>query len=200
MSKKFVLRKLLGNRSFLDYKPEVFWRERSDGRGEENAPWLPDFVKFLKENKCKSVLEIGCGSGVNLGYAKRVLKNLSCTGFDLSEKHIETGRAKYPEIELFCADLRNQDFGSHDCILTSGVLMHVLPRDINKTIEKIKTSSKKAIFCYEFRKKDLGSRHPNNFVFNYDYQKLFSSLEKKFFKEYGSDYSAFGFTKQALRP
>lgn len=187
---RFRLRKLLGNRSFLDYNPQKFWETRQDGRGIGNEPWLKDLVAFLKEHKCKNILEIGCGTAVNLAYVKKECPRIDCVGFDLSEKHISLGIEKYPDIKLFSCEIKDWCSGQFDCILTAGVLMHVPPKDIEEAVEKIRASTD-LVFCYE----PIGSvlRHPNNFVFFHDYSALFEGMKRVFYREYENDLIARGF-------
>ena len=199
MSRKFSLRKFFGNRGFLDYSPEAFWGTRRSGRGYDNAVWHNDFVSFLKKNECKSVLELGCGTGVNLAHVKSKISSMNCFGFDLSKYHIDLGKKKYDGIDIKVGLLKNalKEFeeNSFDCVLCAGLLMHVLPREINFVIENIKRISSNGIFIFEqYKRKEFGLRHSNNFVFYYDYELLFCDLNKTFQKYYELDYLGAGFT------
>jgi len=208
MSRKFKLRQFLGNQVFLDYKPDKFWNERLDGRGADEtngfAQWFDDYIKFLKENNCKSVLEIGCGSGVNLGYIKSKLPDVKCVGFDLSKYHISLGKKRYPNVEFYLTDLVKKlpsvESNSFDCVLCAGILMHVLPKHIDLVVKEIKRISSSAIFLYEQDKRfKFGLRHPNNFVFFHDYRSLFGDLNKVFWKEYNNKHFALGLDNEAKK-
>lgn len=203
MSIKFDLRKFLGNRTFLDYSPKEFWKTRRDGRGLDNCVWHNVFVSFLRNTGCKTVLEIGCGTGVNLAYAKLKIPNIECSGFDLSKYHIDLGKEKYGNIKLKTSTIEDvlptlKDNG-FDCVLCSGILMHVSPNKIGFVIKEIKRISSNCVFLYE---QDLffeyGLRHPNNFVFYHNYERLFKELNLGFKKEYGKKYFVFNFLQEKL--
>ncbi len=197
MSRKFKLRRFLGNQNFLDYNPNDFWNLRHDGRGEDNASWFNDFIPFLENNNSKSVLEIACGSGVNLGYVKSKFPKVKCVGFDVSKHCINLGLKRYPDIKIYLADLVEElpsiETNSFDCVLCAGILMHVLPKKIKFVVKEIKRISASTIFLYEQDKHvEFGLRHPNNFVFFHDYPSLFGDLKKVFWKEYKDNHFAEG--------
>ena len=203
-SRKYRLRKILGNRSFLDYNQKKFWKKRESGRRESQdknfKQLMEEFVSFLKENKCKKVLEIGTGTGINLGYAKARMPELDCLGIDINEKYIEKAKKEHPEIEFYQANITKElifiENKSFDCILSAGVLMHIPPRKIKTLTKEMKRIANKAIFTYEQDLfKQYGQRHSNNFVFYYDYEKLFKELKPKKRKEYENKNYAQGFVK-----
>ena len=185
----------------MDYSPKEFWETRREGRGSDNAVWHNDFVSFLLNNNCKTVLEIGCGTGVNLAFAKLKIPNIECTGFDLSKYHIDLGKEKYNNIKLKTSAIKdvlpNLEDNSFNCILCAGILMHVLPDKISFVINEIKRISSNCIFLFE---QDLffeyGLRHPNNFVFFHNYERLFKELNLSFKKEYERKYFVFNFLKE----
>ena len=191
MSRRFKLRKFFGNRKFLDYDPKVFWNLRKGGRSLPNAEWLPDFVSFLEKNNCRSVLEIGCGSGTNLDYAKSRLPFLRCKGIDFSEYHIKLGKERFPSIDFCLGDLVEElpkiESNSFDCVLCAGILMHILPKDISFVVDEIERISSLVFFYEQDKRSEFGLRHPNNFVFFHDYSSLFGGREV-FLKKYERDH------------
>ncbi len=62
------------------------------------------YDKILRKNKCKSILEVGCGCGhrgklfINKGY--------DYVGLDISEAMLGIARRKYPEIRFVQGDVR----------------------------------------------------------------------------------------------
>jgi len=209
MSRKFGLRKFLGNQDFLDYNPKEFWGNRIGGRGvdeiDNDIVWFDCLVSFFKEIECKSVLEIGSGGGTNLGFLKSKLPFLKCTGIDLSSRYVELSKKDYPGIEFRLVDLVKElpriKSKSFDCVLCAGILMHVLPSKIDFVVKEIKRISSKAIFVYEQDKfKEFGLRHPNNFVFFYNYERLFKELDLVFKKEFKGEHFVFEFVvKEELK-
>jgi SAM-dependent methyltransferase len=192
MSIRFKLRKILGNRDFLDYNPQKFWSERHDGRSTGREEWLKDLVKFLKKHKCKSLIEVGCGNGCNLGYVKKAIPEMYCWGFDLSKEQIWQAEKSYPNVDFDVMKIKEWTSAnlSFDCVLTSGVLMHVPPKDIKEAVKKIKQSAP-LVYCYE----PVGSslRHSNNFVFFHNYSELFSEMCTEWYIPYAGGNVARGF-------
>lgn len=195
MSRKFELRKYLGNRSFLEYSPKKFWTERIGGRNdtESYVSWFKDIVLLLKKNKCKNIIEIGCGTGTNLGYIKKKMPKIDCNGFNPANSNlvadIALGKTLYKNINIYQAnntkELSQIKDKSFDCVLCAGILMHTRPKEIETVVKEIKRISNKIIFTYEQDKRtEIGLRHPNNFVFYHNYKELFKDLTKVFEKEY----------------
>ena len=64
----------------------------------------------ISKIKATSVLEIGCADGGKLNLYKKHFesnnKNVKCWGVDLSKKAIQSGKKKYPELNLInCSSL-----------------------------------------------------------------------------------------------
>lgn len=61
-----------------------------------------DVAELLDLDNVKSMLDLGCGSGVlTESFFK---KGISVTGLDSSEEMVESARKRYPEINFICAD------------------------------------------------------------------------------------------------
>jgi ubiquinone/menaquinone biosynthesis C-methylase UbiE len=62
------------------------------------------YDKILRENKCKKILEVGCGAG-NRGKFF-IQKGYEYTGLDISEGMLGLARKKYPELKFVQGDVR----------------------------------------------------------------------------------------------
>lgn len=78
------------------------------------------YDKILRKNKCKRILEVGCGCGhrgkffINKGY--------DYTGLDISEGMLKIARQKYPEIKFLQGDVRKLSLDEkYDAIIFVGV-------------------------------------------------------------------------------
>ena len=60
--------------------------------------------KILRKNKCKRILEVGCGTGHRGQFFKS--KGYDYVGLDISEAMLKIARRKYPEIEFIQGDVR----------------------------------------------------------------------------------------------
>ena len=62
------------------------------------------YDKILRKNKCKSILEVGCGTGHRGQFFKS--KGYDYVGLDISEAMLKIARRKYPGIEFIQGDVR----------------------------------------------------------------------------------------------
>jgi len=81
---------------------------------EENAPRLnAHYLKFIKSVPCKSLLDVGCGSGAFLVEMQKKLSIPHVKGIDLSPVMVERTKAKGVDAE--CIDLCKLE-GTYDVI------------------------------------------------------------------------------------
>ncbi len=161
--------------------------------------------KFFKGKRIKTILEVGVGYGENIKVLTQAFPNkqFEITGVDISPTQLATAKDHIGEtksnVNLFVHDLceplpfKNNSF---DCVICCGVLMHILPQHSEFVVSEIKRVSKKYIYLFEQNKrKEFGLRHPNNFVFYPDYDKLFFELKVVFSKEIWGGHFVLGVQK-----
>ena len=103
-------------------------REFWDNYAKENeSRYNEEFAKFIRDLavslRCKSILEIGCGTGVDL---RLFPDTLDVHGVDLNDLALDMAKKKNPTYQTFVADslmlpLRS---GSVDCIISIAVVHH----------------------------------------------------------------------------
>ena len=80
---------------------------------------------FLNKNKNKinSILDVGCGFGcMGGGFMKDNYPHIKYTGIDINPKLIEEGKNKYPELDLRCMDIIEDNFDEKfDLVCESGI-------------------------------------------------------------------------------
>lgn len=98
------------------------------------------YDKILRENKCKRILEVGCGAGnrgkffINKGY--------DYVGFDISEGMLRIARRKYPQIRFVRGDARKLQLKEKfDAIVFLGVGSAYLTTD-NDALSALKSMKK----------------------------------------------------------
>lgn len=109
--------------------------------------------KFLNKLKINNILEVGTNIGLqlinlyNLGY-----KNLY--GVEIQKHAIDISKQLTLEKDIYIVKgtafnipYKTEFF---DLVFTSGVLMHISPKDINKALDEIYRCSKKYIYGYEY--------------------------------------------------
>lgn len=78
------------------------------------------YDKILRKNKCKSILEVGCGCGHRGKYF--INKGYEYTGLDISEGMLRIARRKYPAIRFIHGDVRKLSLKeTFDAIIFVGV-------------------------------------------------------------------------------
>ena len=109
-----------------------------------------DIFKALG-NKNVSILEAGCGSGLNLEVLNKLgFTNLS--GIDISDYAIRTLKQKLPNVNTRVGTIREMPYEDEqfDVVFSSGVLIHQEPKETLPTVMKeMDRCSKKTILGLE---------------------------------------------------
>jgi len=98
------------------------------------------FASKLKEYRFGSIFEVGFFAGRNLRYIKEEFPNVKISGLEINPKAVKFARDKLSMgEELICMDLHDMDNLSetYDVVITSGVLIHILPEDIREVVNKM---------------------------------------------------------------
>jgi SAM-dependent methyltransferase len=84
------------------------------------------YSSILKKHNCRSVLEVGCGTGHLAGSFTRA--NFDYTGMDLSEEMLSIARKKNTAADFLCADMREfrLDQKTESCIITGRTLSYLI--------------------------------------------------------------------------
>lgn len=145
----------------------------------------------------KRGIYLGCAMGGRIGLLRNLLK---VDGLDISAVYIKRAKQRYPMTRFIVADIRKyKSKVKYDVAITHGLLIHIHPDDIKKTIKNILKLAKHAIFVessgkevegkskYEPKKYwDNRARHtgdkdgrndlPMQYYYSHDYQSIFQSL------------------------
>jgi len=135
-----------------------FWQEKKDsGVTEfydslyEDRPLLHEnFVNFVKsKDNIKSVLEVGCGSGIYPIKFKEMFVGMSYTGLDFSESSVEYCK-KNSGFEFIAGDFIKMDLqDKYDLVFSHAVIDHVY--DPDKYLENIVKATKKYAYVSAYR-------------------------------------------------
>ena len=117
---------------------------------EANYLLHEDFIRYLKsKTDVKTVLEVGCGTGVYPIYNKELFSQLDYTGTDISETAIEYCK-KNSTFNFICGDFIKNDIGdTFDLVYSHAVIDHVY--DIDTFVKKIVNLSKKYAYINSYR-------------------------------------------------
>lgn len=132
----------------MDYN-EGFWKKYAD---ENESRYNEEFAKFTKDLAtslhCTSVLEIGCGTGIDL----RLFPNtFQIHGIDLNEYALGIAKEKFPVADFKKGNITDLPFedSSVDFVFTHGLLNYLDEDTLEKGISEMHRVSKKYIMNCE---------------------------------------------------
>ena len=111
--------------------------------------WLRAIINQIDLSKVKSILDIGCGTGILYEVLKEEHYIGTYVGTDLSPDMLEVGRKRYNGIDLRVMDCENMEFPSRsfDVVFMRSVLHHV-PHPAN-AVKEMKRVARKTIIIAE---------------------------------------------------
>lgn len=91
-----------------------------------------ELMAELIPEDCTNLLDLGCGTGLELDYIFRKHSEISVTGIDLTQAMLDRLACKYPEkccdksLDLICGDYFSTDFGlgRFDCAVSFETMHH----------------------------------------------------------------------------
>lgn len=135
----------------LDLWTSDFGRDYTERNDRElpgrTAAWR-DMVAGLT---IASILEVGCNVGWNLTYLSRV-GSYRLVGVEPQPEVVRRGRRRGDEFAILEGDAFDLPFkdGSFDLVFTSGVLIHIHPRDLARALAEIERVSRRYILYVEY--------------------------------------------------
>lgn len=174
----------------MRYIPSEYWFERGKKYRDEYRPnkyaelqenILLDYLKNIPiSSSFSTILEVGCGFGRT---AKLLLSNfpniLEYIAIDLSPHQIENAKEfvkpvidikEHNPLKFIVSDIQSfQNEKKYDLIISSEVLLHVLPSEIEKIMNKIVDMSNKHIINIDwYEGKTPKNTAPHNFIHQYE--------------------------------
>jgi len=111
----------------------AFFAARLGDYEEHMAIWTPAYQRFsqLVPQTCENILDLGCGTGLELDWLWQKMPHLAVTGVDLCRDMLEKLEKKHPDKQLttVCEDYFHYDMGSMkwDAVISFESLHHFLP-------------------------------------------------------------------------
>lgn len=134
--------------------------------------------EFLNNlDRAYKILEVGANIGLQLETLRRTgFKNLF--GIEINDYAIKRAKKTHPEINIIKGSALDIPFRAEyfDLVFTSGVLIHVAPKDLKKVLNEIYRVSSKYIWGFEYYSPNfvsLNYRKRNSVLWKNAFQKLY---------------------------
>jgi|SRR3989344_7755117 len=107
-----------------------------------------EFISNIKKDS--SILEVGCNIGKQLGILEKDGFN-NLWGMDINKVILEKTKC-HTSWNLVDGSILDIPFKNNffDIVFTSGVLIHISPKDLEKAINEMYRVTKKYIWCFEY--------------------------------------------------
>lgn len=122
---------------------ETFFDNRVDGYEERMSVWGLAYKRFaqLLPAGCRRVLDLGCGTGLELEEIYRLWPDIQVTGVDMCRTMLDKLVEKYgnQKVEIVCRDYFRYDMGSRvwDAVISFESLHHFFPEKKIQLYKKI---------------------------------------------------------------
>lgn len=128
--------------------------------------WL-DFIKFIKQEKPKSILDIGCGCGSYYELCNREFNDIKYTGIDYSLDAIDLAKMKWNYSEFYVKDINelSTEYINGFDLIHMGALLDVLPNG-DEVLENILKLSPKKIIIGRMELTDKSSYYETYIAYN----------------------------------
>ncbi|HBA50565.1 MAG TPA: methyltransferase [Lachnospiraceae bacterium] len=120
-----------------------FFVRRLDDYEEHMSIWERSYQKFaeLLPSECREILDLGCGTGLELDKIWQKNPDIEVTGVDLCQDMLQRLLKKHPDKRLtaVCQDYFRYDFGNGrwDAVISFESLHHFLPERKRELYQKI---------------------------------------------------------------
>ena len=108
-----------------------FFRVRLDDYEEHMALWRDAYLEMERRlpEKVETLLDLGCGTGLELDAILARRPQLQVTGVDLCPQMLEKLQQKHPQVHTVCADYFSHDPGENqfDAVIHFETLHHFTP-------------------------------------------------------------------------
>ena len=121
----------------------AFFTKRLDDYEEHMSIWEQSYQMFAETlpSKCKNILDLGCGTGLELDKIWQKNPDIEVTGVDLCQSMLDKLLKKHSDkrLTIVCQDYFKYDFGNDkwDAVISFESLHHFLPECKKELYQKV---------------------------------------------------------------
>jgi len=127
------------------------------------------------------ILEVGCGTGDQLAYFNVKCMGYDLQGIDVNEKAVKRAQERGFNVQQGSAMSLPFEDNSFDLVYTSGLLIHIRPKDIKTVMGEIVRVSRKYVWGFEYYSEllqEIPYRDNPNSCWKDDYARLYRDNHK----------------------
>lgn len=121
------------------FAPQYTEKSGPGSTPEYSVPYREFLTRFIQENNIRSVLDLGCGDFEVMGLVDR--SGFRYLGVDVIPERIDRNRAKCPDAQFECADIRRFEIPEADLVVCKDVIQHWGTRSVVNWLDRLAEQS-----------------------------------------------------------
>ena len=152
-----------------------FFNEKIDTYDQVHSEFLPT-KKLLADNlpsDSKRILDLGCGTGLELIEVFKRFPNIQVTGIDISDKMLEElqKRPFSTNVTTICGDFFTTDFGTeYDAVISTSALHHFFEKEKLILYKKILQALKDGGYFINCDRIAISTEEEQEAIYNYNHR------------------------------
>ncbi len=137
--------------------PQVFWSGAfgDDYTSRNQVDWslrVPLLQRMIDQTGAETFLDVGCNAGWNLLALRKISPDFMMSGIDVNHQALQQAAAEgFDVVDCAAKDLGDMDdLQGADMVITSGVLIHVPPVELEGVMRAIVAATSKFVLCIEY--------------------------------------------------
>ncbi len=148
------------------------------------VPWsdrVPFWRRMVAKTDARTFLDVGCNAGWNMLALRTIGNDLAMTGVDINEGALVLASQQGLDVLQVPADQIVEKFGPAcaDMVITSGVLIHIAPSDLQRVMRAIVDASARWVLAIEYpsdQEQELSYRGQEGALWKRPYGHLYEQL------------------------
>lgn len=134
---------------------EAWWSGKagSDYTARNRVDWrkrVPFWRQIIDATGMRSVLEVGCNHGANLNAIKQLAPNIQTYGIEINPTAARQALLAGHKVMIEPITHHEHAVSSYDLVFTAGVLIHIPPAELEKTMRSIVAASSHYVLAVEY--------------------------------------------------